>query len=294
VTVLRAQAPGKVNLALFLGPVRALDGRHEVVTLIESVSLMDSLTLVVLDAGVDEVVCAGVSGPNLAGAALAALRAAGWDGPPVRFSIDKRVPIAGGMGGGSGDAAAALRLACAASPFGGDLIAIAASLGSDVPSQLSPGVTLGTAAGEEVASVPALPEHSLVVVPAVVPQPTGPVFAEADRLAIPRSSEGLRALEISLRAWLAGDSGEPSLVNDLERACLSLRPDLAATLDAVRAAGADRAFITGSGPTAIGLFWGAPGAGRAVAAASALAPRHPGTVVARPVAAAAGAVRREA
>jgi 4-diphosphocytidyl-2-C-methyl-D-erythritol kinase len=291
VTVLRADAPGKVNLALFLGSVRASDGRHDLVTLIESVSLVDCLTLT--DALEDEVVCPGVPGPNLAGAALAALRAAGWDGPPVRISIAKRVPIAGGMGGGSGDAAAALRLACAVSPLpaGVDLYAVAAALGSDVPSQLTPGVTLGTGAGEEVAPVPALPEHSLVVVPSSVPQPTGPVFAEADRLGIARSPEELGARAAALDAWLTGEAREPELVNDLERACLSLRPDLQATLDAVRAAGADRAFITGSGPTVIGLFRGAPGAARAEAAAAALAHRHPGTVVARPVGAAAGAVR---
>src|SRR6185312_15266709 len=124
---LYARAPGKTNLCLFLGGIRA-DGLHELVSVIEPLSLADELTLEPLPggalvaaapgagdmgcaAGADEVVCAGVEGPNLAGEALAAYRAAsGWEGAPLRLAIVKRVPVAAGMGGGSGDAAAALRL----------------------------------------------------------------------------------------------------------------------------------------------------------------------------------------
>ena len=126
-TLLTALAPGKTNLCLFLGGMRA-DGLHELVSVIEPLSLADELTLEPLPSGAlvaaapgagdmgcaagdDEVVCAGVDGPNLAGEALAAFRAAsGWEGPPLRLTIAKRVPVAAGMGGGSGDAAAALRL----------------------------------------------------------------------------------------------------------------------------------------------------------------------------------------
>ena len=78
----------------------------------ESVSLYDELELTCATAtGGDEVVCPGVEGPNLVAAALAALRARGWDGPPVRGRGRKRIPVAAGMGGGSADAAATLRLA---------------------------------------------------------------------------------------------------------------------------------------------------------------------------------------
>jgi len=150
---LRALAPGKTNLCLFLGPTRA-DGLHELVSVIEPLSLADELTLEPLPggapvaaapgagdmgcaAGEDEVVCAGVEGPNLAGAALAAFRAAsGWEGPPLRLTIAKRVPVAAGMGGGSGDAAAALRLAAHAAgrPADDPLLArLAPQLGADVP-----------------------------------------------------------------------------------------------------------------------------------------------------------------
>ena len=82
----------------------------------ESLSLADALELEVLGAGEDEVVCPGVEGENLAARALAALRARGWDGPPLRVTIEKRIPVAAGMAGGSADAAAALRLAMAMVP----------------------------------------------------------------------------------------------------------------------------------------------------------------------------------
>ena len=120
---LTARAPGKLNLCLFLGEPRA-DGRHELVTLFESVSLADELQLTVVpDSAADEIVCPGVEGPNLAARALAELRARGWDAPPVQIEIHKRIPVAAGMGGGSADAAAVLRLARRLAPVSDDVIA---------------------------------------------------------------------------------------------------------------------------------------------------------------------------
>ncbi len=138
---LTARAPGKVNLCLFLGPTRA-DGRHELVTVLESVSLADELELRVLedDHGPDQVTCEGVEGPNLAEKALSGLRARGWEAPPVQLTIAKRIPVAAGMGGGSADAAATLRLAVEVAPGRPEEVAaLAAELGSDVPSQLAAG-----------------------------------------------------------------------------------------------------------------------------------------------------------
>ncbi|MBV8956457.1 MAG: 4-(cytidine 5'-diphospho)-2-C-methyl-D-erythritol kinase, partial [Solirubrobacterales bacterium] len=147
---LRAFGPGKVNLCLLLGPPRA-DGRHELVTLIESVSLADELHLETLPEGPDHVLCPDVEGENLASRALAELRARGWNGPPVRIEIDKRVPIAAGMGGGSADAAATLRLAAELAPGRPEeVISLATQLGADVPSQLAPGVSLATGIGDIV------------------------------------------------------------------------------------------------------------------------------------------------
>ncbi len=115
-TTLTALAPGKVNLCLFVGAPRA-DGYHPLVSVFQSVSLADELTLEAAPrtATQDEVICPGVTGTNLAAKALFAYReASGWDAPPVRLTIMTRVPIAAGMGGGSGDAAAVLRLAAQA------------------------------------------------------------------------------------------------------------------------------------------------------------------------------------
>ncbi len=145
---MRELAFGKVNLCLFLGPVRE-DGRHELVTLYESISLADELSLTESDA--DEVVCPGVNGPNLVSAALEGLRARGWGAPAVRIEIGKRIPVAAGLGGGSADAAAALRLAKRLAPVPDELVReLAAELGADVPGQLQPGLWLGTGAGERI------------------------------------------------------------------------------------------------------------------------------------------------
>lgn len=310
-TRLRALAPGKTNLALFLGPNRP-DGYHELVSLIEPLSLADELTLEprpgaealaapapglageACALGADEVVCAGVEGPNLAARALAAFRAAsGWEAPPQRLTIVKRVPVAAGMGGGSGDAAAALRLAAHAAGRPGDpLIArLAPQLGADVPSQVEPAPVLVSGVGEQVERVAAPPAHALVVVPAGVPLSTPDVFREADRLGIGRSAQELVELRERLREGLLPEL----LVNDLEAAARSLCPAIDPALEALRAVGADHAFVSGSGPTTIGLWWGGEEARTAALdAAEALRARFPQAVAAAPVAAdfaAVGAVR---
>ncbi|MDW5594974.1 hypothetical protein VSS74_11535 [Conexibacter stalactiti] len=306
---LRALAPGKTNLGLFLGPTRA-DGLHELVTLIEPLSLADELTLEELPGGAlsaaapglddaacaggaDEVVCAGVEGPNLAATALERYRAAsGWDGPPRRLTIVKRVPVAAGMGGGSGDAAAALRLAAHAAGRPGDpLIAqLAPRLGADVPSQVAPAPVLVHGAGEHVEPVLPPPAHWLLVLPSRERLSTPEVFREADRLGIGRTAQELLELRERLREGLLPEL----LVNDLEPAARSLCPAIAPALEAARAAGADHAFVSGSGPTVIGLFWGEQGERAARTGAERLRERFPGAVAARPVApdfAAVGVVR---
>ncbi len=193
--MLRARAPGKINLSLRVGPLRA-DGRHELVTLIESLSLADELTLSVAAAAAggdglaDEIVCAAVDRENLAATALAHFRAqTGWSGPRLRLEIEKRVPVAAGMGGGSADAAAALRLALAVSGVapGPWLMQLAAGLGADVPSQLEPGPVLATGAGDVVEPLAPLEPHGVLVLPPRGSLSTAAVYAEADRLGLGRS-----------------------------------------------------------------------------------------------------------
>src|SRR5437588_2793289 len=191
----RELAPGKVNLCLFLGRPRS-DGRHELVTLLESVTLFDELELEVLSqAAEDEVLCPGVEGPNLVQTALRELRGRGWSAPAVRIQITKRVPVAAGMGGGSADAAAALRLAGRVSPVPQETVAeIAAGLGADVPSQLEPGMALGTGAGDQVARRGPPPDHAFLILPQPVMLSTADAYREADRLGLPRPARELEAV----------------------------------------------------------------------------------------------------
>ncbi len=285
---LRALAPGKVNLSLFLGGRRP-DGRHRLVTVFQSVSLADALELEVLDAGGDMVVCPGVEGENLAQLALAALRERGWSGPPVRVTIDKRIPIAAGMAGGSADAAATLRLAMALAPGRAEEVEqIAARLGSDVPSQLLAGVALGTGAGEVVERFEPLSRHAFVVLPSPYELSAAAVFSEADRLGLARADDQLEARYDRLAAALAAGESLPGelLVNDLQAAAVSLCPWSGEALEAVLAAGAEHALVSGSGPTVVGLWWGAQCAQQAAAAAERLRRSHPQAVVAEPVTAA--------
>jgi len=271
-------AAAKINLCLLLGGTRD-DGRHEVVTLFESVTLADTLTVSVAES--DTVVCAGVPGPNLVADAIAGLRAAGWAAPPLRIEIDKRIPVAAGMGGGSADAAALLRHASDWAPVPGiDLTALAARLGADVPSQLRPGMVLGTGAGEVLTAVPEPPAHAVLVLPQDFGLATSDVYREADLLGLGRSRQELAAGAVAL---MAGHTSGLLGVNDLQPAALSLRPEIADALAAARAAGAERALVCGSGPTVIGLYSGADGRDRAQQAAVALRDRWPRAVAVTPV-----------
>ncbi|MEA2295789.1 MAG: 4-diphosphocytidyl-2-C-methyl-D-erythritol kinase [Solirubrobacteraceae bacterium] len=278
-----ALAPGKVNLCLYVGAPRG-DGYHPLVSVFQAVTLADELTLTPSQGDADEVVCAGVEGPNLAGAALDAYRqASGWDGPPVRLTIVKRVPIAAGMGGGSGDAAAALRLAAHAAGRPGDPLIdeLAPRLGADVPSQIRPGRALVTGIGEQVTDLAPGPPEAFVIVPSPAALSTPAVYREADRLRSVRAD--LTAARAEVEAALAAGAGLPA-VNDLQPAALSLCPSIEQALRDVAAAGATSALVSGSGPTVFGTF---DDPERAVATAAAL----PGAVALRPATAADAAVR---
>jgi 4-diphosphocytidyl-2-C-methyl-D-erythritol kinase len=285
-TTLRCNAPGKVNLCLFVGRARA-DGYHPLVSLVQPLSLSDELELSPAEGDADEVVCPGVEGENLAARALAAFRAeTGWDGAPVRITIAKRVPVAGGMGGGSADAAATLRLAAAASGrTNADLRAIAIALGADVPSQLAPERCLMTGIGESVRRLGDPAPVGLLIVPSDRALSTPEVYAEFDRLGLGRDPDELDRLS----GQVPGAAREGSLLaerllhNDLEAPARSLCPAIGDALADVRASGAVRAMVSGSGPTVFGLFGGPDGPAHARAAAEALRARHPEAVAATPV-----------
>ena len=297
----RALAPAKINLGLFLGPVRESDGRHELASVMQSISLADELTLELAgaDAQQDEVICPGVpssADENLAAVALRAFRSStGWQAPPLRLSIVKRIPVAAGLGGGSADAAATLRLAMHASALGDQqlLHELGAQLGADVPAQISPGRWLASGAGEQLYELPpARTSFGVLVLPLDAQLSTAAVYAEADRLGLARTAHELAELQLNLRSALEHGAPLPAatelLHNDLQRVAVSLCPPIAEALAHVRKAGGDPALVSGSGPTVLGLF--AP-AGRspdsgitlARAAVARLDDRLPGPICAVPV-----------
>lgn len=281
-------AHAKVNLVLRVGAPRE-DGMHPLCSLLAALELADEVVVTPLaghgaaaaaeggqaagDLDVaDEVVCPGVEGDNLAGAAAAAFRAAApaAELPPLRIEIQKRIPVAAGLAGGSADAAAVLRAAneLAGSPLSPDeLRDVAAGLGSDVPSQVEPAHAIVSGIGEQVERVD-LPPMTLVLVPQDEGLSTAAVYGELDRLrdgaagspslavgpadagpADRLANDPLRRLAASSLEQVAA-----GLANDLEPAALSLRPELADPIAALRDAGALAAQVTGSGPTTFGLF----------------------------------------
>jgi len=271
--VFTERAYAKLNLVLHVGRPRG-DGLHPLCSLFASIDLADDVHGEPAASPEDTVECAGIDGANLALDALDAFRRqAAPTLPPIALRIEKRIPIAAGLGGGSADAAAALRVAnaMAGGPLGPDALRrLAAGVGSDVPSQVDPGHALVRGTGELVEPVE-LPPMAAVLVPDREGLSTATVYAELDRLGgwRERLDPGpLRRLATRLPAELAA-----GVENDLERAALSLRPRLAGPLERIRATGAIGAALSGSGPTCFGLY---PDRKAAAEAATAL----PGAIVA--------------
>jgi 4-diphosphocytidyl-2-C-methyl-D-erythritol kinase len=252
-TEVRDEAPAKVNLVLHVGP-RNVNGLHEVCSLFASIDLADTITVRPGDR--DEVVCdPPIEGDNLAAEAVALMRRElDGDLPPLRVEIEKRIPVAAGLAGGSADAAATLRAAnrIAGEPFPpDDLMRLAEALGSDVPSQVEPRHALVSGTGERVEPID-LPPMTLVLVPSAEGLATADVYAEADRIGSTRD----RLDPASLRdlATLPLDDLAAALENDLEPAAVALRPELVRTREALLLRSALAARVTGSGPTVFGVF----------------------------------------
>lgn len=266
---LRCSAPAKINVALFVGDVREEDGRHDLVTVFQPVDLADHLTARPDPSlAADTVHCPGVDGDNLATAALAAYREeTGWDGPPLHVEIEKRIPIAGGMAGGSADAAAALRLIAA---FAQDddiarLERIATPLGADVPSQVQGRRVIATGAGEQLRRSASKPDWEAVILPIDAQLSAGAVYAEHDRVQTPRDAAEMEQLRTAVQQAerIGGVERAGLVINDLQDAARRLCPEIDDALNLLRAEGAEHAIVSGSGPTVVGLF--APGDAEAAA-----------------------------
>lgn len=254
------RVPGKVNLYLAVGDLRD-DGYHELTTVFHAVSLLDEITVRNADVLSLEMSGEGVEAlptdeRNLAWRAAQLMADHVGRAPDVAISIEKSIPVAGGMAGGSADAAAVLVAMNTLWELGvprRDLHALAAQLGSDVPFALHGGTALGTGRGEELATVLARSTFHWVLAFADGGLSTPAVFSEIDRLRGPdrEAPQRLEDPEPVLSALASGDPQllAPLLGNDLQPAALSLDPRLRRTLNAGAEAGALAGIVSGSGPT---------------------------------------------
>jgi 4-diphosphocytidyl-2-C-methyl-D-erythritol kinase len=274
VTSVTVRVPAKINLQLAVGPLRP-DGYHRLVTVFHAISLFDEVTVTAADA--DRVTVSGEgadqvpqNGDNLALRAVRALRAeqrrrGTAPGDDVAVAISKRIPVAGGMAGGSADAAAAL-VACnelwdaRLSPA--ELCAVAAEVGSDVAFAVIGGTAVGRGRGEQLSPALAAPgRYHWVIALADGQLSTPAVYGALDRM---RGDSGRAGQETSGRevpepelsaalmsALRAGDAAQlgAAISNDLQAPAIALFPALRKTLSAGREFGALGALVSGSGPS---------------------------------------------
>ena len=267
----RVRVPAKVNLHLSVGAVRP-DGFHELTTVFQAVALFDDVTARAasgLRVTADGAFARGVpvDQTNLAFGAAELLAAHAGTDADATLELHKAIPLAGGMAGGSADAAGAL-VACAALWRTGtsrvELAELAALLGSDVPFALSGGTALGVGRGERLTPVLSTGEYHWVFALSERGLATAEVYRELDRLraeGVPEKPAGTP--DELLDALRAGDCGRvaDALVNDLQPATLSLRPELADVLTAGAELGALGGVVSGSGPTCAFLCAHADAAG---------------------------------
>jgi len=258
----KVRAAGKVNLALRVGAPRP-DGYHPLATVFQALSLFDDVGVRQAPAGTYTVRVAGeqadlvpTDGTNLAvrAARLLASRFGGEDAFGVEIAIRKTIPVTGGMAGGSADAAAAL-VGCS-SLWGIDvepdeLRTLGAELGADVPFALMGSTALGTGRGDDLVPVLSRGSYHWVLALPDFELSTPAVFRRFDELRPTASAQPPQVPPGLLEGLAAGDvrTVAANLVNDLEPAAISLRPQLRALLDAGAAHGALAGIVSGSGPT---------------------------------------------
>ncbi len=258
--VRRALAPAKVNLFLHVGPLDG-DGFHPLASLVAFADMGDGLT-----ARLSDRLALTIEGPFAGGLAadpdnlvLRAVRALGQaigiGDPPIAITLDKRLPIAAGLGGGSSDAGAALKLArdLLAPHLSDDALAdVAATIGADGPMCLHARAAWAEGRGDRLSFEPALPPLPALLVNPGAPSPTGPVYRAyddgparlADRPAPPSSWTPAEVI-----AWLADQR------NDLQAPATALQPAINAALDTVAALpGVRLSRMSGSGATVFALF----------------------------------------
>jgi 4-diphosphocytidyl-2-C-methyl-D-erythritol kinase len=259
-TSVRVRVPAKINLSLAVGPPRA-DGFHNLATVFQAISLFDEVTVTrksaiggaLVDLSGSEVAGVPATESNLAWRAVAALANRLGRDPDVSIAIKKAIPVAGGMAGGSADAAAAL-VGCARLWEEGtreQIQATAAEIGSDVPFALMGGTAVGVGRGEIL--TPAMVRGTYEWVFALAEQglSTPTVYRRCDELRGPGFEEQPRVDDVVMMALRSGDSVAlgRAISNDLQPAAISLAPHLQSLLDLGLEQGALGGIVSGSGPT---------------------------------------------
>ncbi|HEY7042498.1 MAG TPA: 4-(cytidine 5'-diphospho)-2-C-methyl-D-erythritol kinase [Nocardioidaceae bacterium] len=258
------RTPAKINLGLSVGPIRE-DGYHSVATVYQAISLYDEVRARPADDGVFTVSVTGegqdlvpLDDTNLAVQAARMLAKAFDLDSGVALSIHKTIAVAGGLAGGSSDAAGAL-VACDAlwgtNASRDELWRIASALGADVPFCLTGGIAIGTGRGEHITPVLARGGYEWVLAYADGTLATPEVYAELDRLRGSAAVPEPAASEVLMTALRSGDpyAVGQALSNDLEEPALRLRPALRRTLDLGDEYGALGTLVAGSGPTCLYL-----------------------------------------
>ena len=267
------RVPGKVNLQLSVGP-READGFHEVATLFQAIALYDEVTVklvrassalpIIDNSGIALEITGGTSDGVPIDSSNLAFRAAHAmiekydieisESEALVIQLKKEIPVAGGMAGGSADAAGVIVGIDSLFELGlsrNEMEIVAATLGSDVPFSISGGIAIGRGRGDQITPVLARGEYHWVLALSNQGLSTPAVYQECDRL-----REGLNVPPPStsdalLSALRSGDAKAvgAALTNDLQSASCSLRPALRLVLDVGREYGALGSLVSGSGPT---------------------------------------------
>ena len=255
------RVPAKVNLQLSVGP-RESDGYHNLVSVFQAVSIFDEVTLTKSHAGSG--VTISITGEQTHGVpeddSNLAAKAAKLIGEKFDLDVDvhievkKSIPVAGGMAGGSADAAGTLVAMDALYRLDAtreELLALGAELGSDVPFMISGGTAVGTGRGDQLTAALSRGTYHWVFALSTVGLSTPSVYAECDRMRAEFEVAAPKVSDTLMQSLLAGDAEAvgKSLHNDLQAPACSLRPALSLVLEVGRDYGALGALVSGSGPT---------------------------------------------
>lgn len=262
-------APGKINIFFQVGALQE-NGFHEVLSVYQALDLRETVTVSAADSwqvsvsgalSAEQIAAVPTGEENLVvRAAKSIAELAGLDNPhPVNFEITKNVPVAGGMGGGSADAAAALLAVDELWCIGIDgeaLLHKAAELGADIPFALIGGTAIGVGKGDDLEPIDDVNQLHWVLVPMDAGLSTPRVYAKLDEIRAARGEDPELVATPSkprelISALQFGDAREVAkyLHNDLQEAAVALMPELSITMHAGLAAGALAAMVSGSGPT---------------------------------------------